>query len=54
MAVIIDLGESDHRIHPRNKTEVGRRMALQFLHVALGMQSPEVHQSSMTQKVNRL
>jgi hypothetical protein len=43
MAVIIDLGESDHRVHPRNKTEVGRRMALQLLHVALGIQPPEVN-----------
>ena len=42
MAVIIDLGEADHRVHPRNKTEVGRRMALQLLHVALGLQQPEV------------
>ncbi|XP_065831212.1 uncharacterized protein [Oscarella lobularis] len=43
MAVIIDLGEADHRVHPQNKTEVGRRMALQLLHVALGLQQPEVN-----------
>ena len=40
--MIIDLGEADHRVHPQNKTEVGRRMALQLLHVALGLQQPEV------------
>ncbi len=39
MAVLIDLGE-DHDIHPKNKTEVGRRLALVALEKAYGMKGP--------------
>eukprot|EP00117_Sycon_ciliatum_P036047 scpid34671/ scgid27197/ Alpha-galactosidase; Alpha-D-galactoside galactohydrolase; Melibiase len=41
-AVIIDLGDPSGIIHPHNKTEVGRRMALQMLHVALAQQYPNL------------
>lgn len=37
MAVIIDIGEAND-IHPRNKQEVGRRLALQALNKTYGMQ----------------
>jgi sialate O-acetylesterase len=36
MAVIIDIGEADN-IHPRNKQDVGKRLALSALKVAYGM-----------------
>jgi hypothetical protein len=39
MAVITDLGDTIGPPHPKNKTEVGRRMALQALHVAYAYQS---------------
>lgn len=39
MAVITDLGDTLGPPHPKNKTEVGRRMALQALHVAYAYQS---------------
>ena len=39
MAVITDLGDTLGPPHPKNKTEVGRRLALQALHVAYAYQS---------------
>eukprot|EP01050_Picozoa_sp_SAG11_P015839 SAG11_NODE_2096_length_3832_cov_2.091347_2_plen_816_part_00 len=39
MAVIADIGDTLAPPHPKNKTEVGRRMALQALHVAYAYQS---------------
>jgi hypothetical protein len=47
--VITDLGDTIAPPHPKNKTEVGRRMALQALHVAYAYQSLSANSSSSAQ-----
>jgi sialate O-acetylesterase len=39
LATAVDIGDADD-IHPKNKQEVGRRLALSALHVAYGMNLP--------------